>query len=527
MTSSQPKPSSNSIDLIIAKLGEKLNLTSEQIADVLWLALEFQKLEASSSEQESELKGGSSLSQFGERESTKIPDPSSDTTQESNQNNSTETDPSSEQTTSTDSDTSQQEAKGDVYSQSASGDSSGLEFGVPDAPSIPEPLTLARAFRPLMRRVPTGRKFIIDEAATVQRIAEERICIPILQAEPEPWLDLALVIDESHSMLIWGHTIRELKKMLKNYGIFRDIRIWGLQPDTAGENLQLFSRLGRDKRLTDPQEIIDPTGRRLILVVSDCVSNIWRKGMMFPVLKTWAQKQPLAILQMLPEWMWRRTALDLGTAVGFKSSTMGIPNQQLSLHKPLRRSRRIGFKVEERSKIPVITLNREYANQWSQMLIGKADALVPGYLLPPEFEKEEEIEHPLLKREQNTLNNLDATTRVERFRNTASPLARQLAGLLAASPVINFPVVRLIISTLLPKSTQIQVAEVFLGGLLRPKSKSLEKIEEIEQETNKVNDNPDLVQYEFIDDSEKDKYPKIRDLFLENAPVHDSIDVVN
>nr|MDJ0596762.1 caspase family protein [Pleurocapsa sp. MO_226.B13] len=53
-----------------------------------------------------------------------------------------------------------------------------------------------------------------------------------------------------------------------------------------------------------------------------------------------------------------------------------------------------------------------------------------------------------------------------------------------------------------------------------PKSKSLEKIEEIEEETNKVNDNPDLVEYEFID-------LEIRNLFLEDAPVNDSVDVVN
>lgn len=522
MTSSQRKPSSNSIDLIIAKLGEKLDLTSEQIADVLWLALEFQKIEASSLEQKSNPEPELNLGEFNTGESQKISDFSSDLTQGSNPSNHSETDSSSEQIGSTNSDTSPQEAKGDVYSSSTEGDSSGLKLGVPDAPSIREPLTLARAFRPLMRRVPYNSKSIIDEAATVKRIAEERICIPVLQAELESWLDLALVIDESHSMLIWGHTIRELKKMLKNYGIFRDVRIWGFQPDEEGENLQFFSRLGSDKRLTKPQELIDPTGRRLILIVSDCVSDIWRKGIIFPVLKAWTQKQPLAILQMLPEWMWDSTALNLGIAVNFKSSIMGIPNQQLSLREPLR-PRRIKFNPEEHSKIPVISIfDGEYADRYvdqlSQMLIGKADAFVPGYLFPSELK--EENKHPLLVREENAINNLDTATRVNRFRKTSSPLARKLASLLAASPVINLPVVRLIQSTLLPKSTQIQVAEVFLGGLLRPQSKSLEKIEKIEEETNKVNDNPDLVQYEFIDS-------ELRNLFLEDAPVNDSIDVVN
>jgi serine/threonine-protein kinase len=240
---------------------------------------------------------------------------------------------------------------------------------------------------------------------------------------------------------------------------------------------------------------------------------------MFPVLKMWTEKQPLIILQMLPEWMWRRTALDLGTAVGFKSSMMGVANQQLSLHKPLRRSRSIGFKVEDRSKIPVITLDWDKAAQWSQMLIGKADALVPGYLLPPELEIEEDISSSFLEKEDGTVNDLEAAEIVKRFRMTTSPLGRELAGLLAASPVINLPVVRLIQESLLPKSNQVQVAEVFLGGLLRPQSVSLEKLQSQESESKTIL-NPDSVEYEFIQ-------PEIRDIFLDDAPISDSIDVVN
>jgi WD40 repeat protein len=497
---SQSVSSPNSIEQLISKLGEQFDLTGEQIADVLWLTLELQKFEVIPPEEKLEFpKSKEGRSTENSNQTIDPPKPNEPITSTvSSQKDEPHTKPSNK-------------TKGSVYSASGLGESQGLKIGIPDAPSLRAPLTLAHEFRPLMRRVATGKKLILDEAATVQRIAEERICIPVLQAEPEHWLDLALVIDESHSMSIWGHTIRELKEMFKKYGIFRDIRVWGLQPDETGNKLQLFSRMGSNKRLTEPKEIIDPTGRRLVLIVSDCVSNIWRKGMMFPILKAWTQKQPLAILQMLPEWMWRRTALDLGTAVGFKSSIMGVANQELSLHKPLRRSRSIGFKVEERSKIPVITLDPEKAAQWSQMLVGKADALVPGYLLPPELEIEEEIEYPFLQREQNTS---DAAERVQNFRMTTSPLGRELAGLLAASPVINLPVVRLIQESLLPKSNQVQVAEVFLGGLLRPKSTSLEKLE------TQADLNPDLVEYEFIE-------PEIRDLFMDDASVSDSIDVIN
>jgi formylglycine-generating enzyme required for sulfatase activity len=56
----------------------------------------------------------------------------------------------------------------------------------------------------------------------------------------------------------------------------------------------------------------------------------------------------------------------------------------------------------------------------------------------------------------------------------------------------------------------VQVAEVFLGGLLKPKSEQI-----IEPDTN-----PDDVEYEFIE-------LEIRDIFLEDAPVSDSSDVLH
>ncbi len=142
-----------------------------------------------------------------------------------------------------------------------------MPIRIPDAPSLREPLNLAQSLRPLMRRVPTGHRTILDEVATVDRIAREKVCLPVLRSEPEPWLDLALVIDESQSMLIWRQTIRELQRLLKNYGIFRYLRVWGIKLDDEGKQLQIFSRMGSNHRLAQAKEIVDPTGRCLVLVV--------------------------------------------------------------------------------------------------------------------------------------------------------------------------------------------------------------------------------------------------------------------
>jgi formylglycine-generating enzyme required for sulfatase activity len=474
MTNSQ----SDRLAKLIDSLGDRLDLTGAEIADVLWLALQRQEFEQS----RTATAKNPDVVETVEGVKRAVPVDKNRQKIDKIKTSVIEDKPK----------------KAGVY---AAGNSSqqgqGLSLRVPDAPSLREPIHLARSLQPLMRRIATGRMTILDETATVQRTAEQGICIPVMHSELEPWLDLALVVDESQSMLIWRHTIKDLQRLLTHYGIFRDIRIWGIKPDDAGKELQIFSRMGSNHRLASAKELVDPTGRRLVLIVSDCVSNIWRKGLIFPALQEWTQKQPLVILQMLPERMWRRTALGLGTSVEFSSSLDGAANRDLLVNKK--------FLFEKRTKIPILTLEPEVAVSWSQMLVGKADALISGYILPVKLDIDS---HPQLQKQQQAIASQDVSQRVQRFRATTSPLGRKLAGLLAAAPFINLPVVRLIQQTLLPQSRSPQVAEVFLGGLLQPKS-------EISSDTN-----PDAVEYEFI-------AVDCRDILLEDSPVNDSIDVLN
>jgi hypothetical protein len=90
---------------------------------------------------------------------------------------------------------------------------------------------------------------------------------------------------------------------------------------------------------------------------------------------------------------------------------------------------------------------------------------------------------------------------------TASPIARKLAGLLAAAPMISLPIVRLIQETLLRESQQVHVAEVFLGGLLKPLS-----VVDLEV-------NPNDVLYGFMDG--------VRDLLIDSVPSGYVLNVVD
>ncbi len=510
---------------LITTLGEDFELTGEEIADILWLTAQRHKYNGT-------------LRENLITDSEAIPElPSKDL---SGQNLPPAT-PLDESISSI----SKKSETAPIYPENSPSNSQVLPIRVPDAPSLREPLKIAQALRPLMGNIASGRKVILDEIATAKRIAETKIYLPILKSETELWLDLALVIDESKSMIIWGHTIKELKRLVEHYGIFRDVRIWGLVTDETGE-VKLVPRLGtktKEKRFASHKELIDPNGRRLIIIVSDCVSSHWYNGAIIPVLKAWSQRQPLAILQMLPEWLWLRTGLGNGASVLLKSLAPGAANQRLQIEELLLRK---DFEIEEGIKIPVFNLEPELkldsepklklALAWSEMVRGKRDASASGFVFPSQLELDEEI------LPETEVIQLDAQGRITRFRQTASPIARKLAGLLAAAPVINLPVVRIIQDTLLPQSNQIHVAEVFLGGLLKPLNTSQSSLKRLNppqpplkrldppqpplkrgESGENISDeadinNPDAVQYDFMDDG-------IREIFLKDAPVRDSAEV--
>ncbi|MCA6622975.1 MAG: hypothetical protein IM542_10470, partial [Pseudanabaena sp. M165S2SP1A06QC] len=457
------------IDLLVTALSKELDLSAEEIADTIWLAMQIEG-------SQSELTSIESLN----IDLPQIPIENTGLEPERFPNLDTQASDVEELDTRQERD----EPKAGIYPRSQQDNifNSGLSFKVPDAPSLREPLTLARALRPLMRRIPSGTTLVLDEAATTQQIADRGLWLPVLKPTLEPWLDLDLVIDEAISMQIWRQTITELERLLKNYGIFRDVRVWGL---ITGDREQVQIRRGigataKNQSPRSPKELIDPSGRRMVLVVSDCVSSLWRDGKMTSTLELWAKQGSMAIVQMLPKWLWKRTALGRASEVRLRGLTAGMFNQKLivkevSLWEELDEKRGV--------KVPVFTLESERMGTWAQMVAGKGGIWTSGYMF--------KLNATLVNRGKELFNldhgKLNAEQRVQAFRVTASPMARKLAGLLAAAPVISLPIVRLIQETLLRDAQQVHVAEVFLGGLLKPLS-------EINSETN-----PNYVQYEFMD----------------------------
>jgi hypothetical protein len=369
----------------------------------------------------------------------------------------------------------------------------GRAFRTPAATMLPDALSIERALRPLRYRVESPINLILDEEATVQRIAEEQVWWPVLQGEPERWFEVALVVDQSPSMVIWQQTIAELRDLFERHGAFRHVRTWGIVTKENG----LFAGTGATlnySRPCSPHELIDPIGRRLFIVVTDCMSPAWHNGEMIKWLERWGQGNPVAMLQMLPRRLWAGSALREATKVSLHASAAGLPNSQLKID-----TSDFWFddEIPTGIKVPVLTLEPKPLAGWANMLMGKAWTSGVVFQASADYK-----DKPLPTSTKTT--ELSAAQRLKRFYATASPTAQKLAAYLAAAP-LTLPVMRLVQQVMLPKSRQLHFAEVFLGGLLRQTSPSQES-------------NPMLIQYDF--------HEGIRDLLLDSLLMSESIQVL-
>ncbi len=91
-----------------------------------------------------------------------------------------------------------------------------------------------------MRKVPSQTRFDLDEDATVSRIAETEVWMPVVRPRQERWLELDLVVEASKTTVIWERAIAELNHLAEYQGAFRAVRTWRLSVN-AGK-VQLFPR---------------------------------------------------------------------------------------------------------------------------------------------------------------------------------------------------------------------------------------------------------------------------------------------
>ena len=328
------------------------------------------------------------------------------------------------------------------------------------SPALHDPLALTRALRPLRRKLAFGHGMKLDEEATADLGAEQRLWLPVLAPAAQPALDLALVIDASESMVLWDRLIRDFRPLCEQLGAFRDIRSWYLITGRAGSSSGPTVRgASPSSSLRNPRELLDPSGRRLILVITDGVHPWWRpSGPLRPILAAWCKASPVAILQPFPQRLWDRSALRPALAE-FRAAGLGRHTARI-----IRPPRQLAADTsqgapEKAVAVPILELTPHVVGRWARLVAGVSPT---ARLAAAILAGEPDGSRPHLPGQSRNPAEL-----VRGFRASVSPEAYRLAGYLSVVAPLSLPVMRLVEESMMPEAGPAELAEVFLGGLLR------------------------------------------------------------
>lgn len=139
-----------------------------------------------------------------------------------------------------------------------------------------------------------------------------------------------------------------------------------------------------DTPARSPAELLDPSGSRLMLVLTDGVGDAWRRNLASPVLALGARAMPVAIVNLIPQRLWRRGGLELHRAL-------------VTVRGRLRSNRRYHWELldgwldpegSEELKagavpVPVLELGPRWLRWWAGLVTGGGERLTAKVLLAP------------------------------------------------------------------------------------------------------------------------------------------------
>jgi Cold shock proteins len=328
------------------------------------------------------------------------------------------------------------------------------------AASLADPLAVMRALRPLGRHAGLpgdADRGELDEELTVRNTIEQGLPVPVIRPRRGRWLDLALVVDTHHSMLLWFDLVSEVRRVFVQTGIFHDVRTWYLSGTGPGQAPSVARAGGQPRSV---QEVADPAGHRLILIVTDTVADGWNTSSVQDVLRHWSLHSPVALLNVLPRRLWDRGAIRPQPHM-VRAPGPAAPNASWRLEHASRSRRRVALAAS--IAVPIVEASAGSISTLAKLVAGDGRwNRLPCLTVP------RKPNDPATPRSipPNPPTEPPATTEeiLRRFRADASPVAQTLAGYLSAVP-LNLPVMNLVRQIMLPESDPGHLAEVALGGL--------------------------------------------------------------
>ncbi|MFI5587876.1 FxSxx-COOH system tetratricopeptide repeat protein [Amycolatopsis sp. NPDC051758] len=335
---------------------------------------------------------------------------------------------------------------------------------------LPDSADIVRALRPFKRKVRSRKPgdIELDEERTAENAAESGRWWPITRRRRTKWLDLTLVIDAAPSLALWKPTVTAFVGLVERLGAFRSIQLRLLDTAKAGQvqdGTVIEPELHGgtlETPVRGPAEVLDPSGRRLVLVLTDGMDDAWRRDLVSPLLAEWARAMPVAILNLLPQRLWPRGGLDVHRAVLTTSGPLRA-NRQYGLELPdswVDPERTAGL-VAGAVPVPVLELKPRWLRWWAGLVTSGGEETRPAKVLLAR----DRSQPPRVYEPAPRFDEFSARDQVKNFRGQASPSAYRLATLLAAVPV-TVGVARALQAELMPGSEPAHLAEVFTSGLL-------------------------------------------------------------
>ncbi|GAA2071650.1 SAV_2336 N-terminal domain-related protein [Streptomyces albiaxialis] len=292
----------------------------------------------------------------------------------------------------------------------------------------------------------------LDEEATADLSARSGAVRPVFGTTDRRATEIQLLMDASPTTAVWQPTLDRLRQTFEQLGAFRDVQVRYLHRARDGSPLIGTGPGPGPARLRPADQYRDTTGRRLTLVLSDCVGPLWQEGRAQSLLHHWTGGSPLAVVQPLPPRLWPRTALpaEPGTLVGDRGA-----------------GGRVAFEPDgygpgaapDALPVPVLLPTPRALGNWARLLGGSGRLSVPGaaaWVRP---------RHPAMPPPAAAPGTVPPRTLLAEFRSMASPGALDLAVHLAVVPLL-MPVMHLVQEAMLPDTGPMEMAEVLLSGLL-------------------------------------------------------------
>ncbi len=277
--------------------------------------------------------------------------------------------------------------------------------------------------------------------------------------------EVLLAVDSHLTMKVWDQTIAAIAEELgrqESLGPVETVNLLGTDETEP-------SRI----RLERPETAVG--GSRVMLVLTNGLAAGWRSDAVLPLLGTWGKSGPIAVLHLLPQYLWFRTGWD-ASRVRIRAPRGWVPNTDLEWELregPLEALENESGTYQEQDPdtvvVPVLEPTERWISAWVQLIDGQSDDW---------FEMSAVRAHGWKRRPDAARgvswadyvpdpgSAVPARERVSEFRAGTSPMAFGLATRLAAAP-LTLPVMRSVLATM-PGADPVHLTELLMSGLVRP-----------------------------------------------------------